>query len=173
MGINLVQAAFVLSLVMSLYFLALFFAEKKGRSDYLNFAIICIAVCLSYLNVTIHYEANDEVFLEALSKAGLVLLSPSCSSSARISRFFRQRKIFLRVMLVLGALSAAFVLIQRSKAAILGNFGLIMNFLIVPSCFWKSSCWFTRSCGSGTPGSCRSWAPSWSSSVRPFTMSCS
>ena len=133
MGINLVQAAFVLALVMSLYFLALFFAEKKGRSDYLYFAIICIAFCLSYFNVTIHYEANDEVFLEALSKAGLVLLSTFMFFfCVDFTGVFKQRKVFLRVMLALSAFCAVFVLVQRSKAAILGTFGLVMNFLIVP-----------------------------------------
>jgi methyl-accepting chemotaxis protein len=132
-GINLIQAAFVLAFVMSLYFLALFIAEKKGRKDYIYFAVICVAFCLAYLNVTIHYEANNEVLLEALSKTGLVLLSTFmllfCSE---FSGVFNRRKIFRRVMLVLGVLAAVFVLLQRSKAAILTNFGLVMNFIVVP-----------------------------------------
>ncbi|GEM_PF-2943963 len=132
-GINLIQGAFVLVLILGLYFVALFFAEGRAYGKHLIFSLMCASFCLAYFNVTFHYDANDEVLLEALSKGGLVLLSSlmvlyCCEATAVLNK----RRIFPLASMALGLSVAVAVMTRPSKEAVLVWFGYAMNGLIVP-----------------------------------------
>ncbi|HTX72776.1 MAG TPA: histidine kinase dimerization/phosphoacceptor domain -containing protein, partial [Rectinemataceae bacterium] len=132
-GINLIQGAFVLVLIIGLYFLALYFFNRRGKPTYLVFSFMCAAFCLSYFNVTVYFDADNEVLLEALSKGGLVIMSALmlvfCSE---FSAVLDRKHVFPLAVLVLGLAAAVFIMTRQSKEAILEYFGYAMNFIIVP-----------------------------------------
>ena len=132
-GINVIQGAFCLALIIGLYFLGLFFAERRKEVKYLMFCFICASFCIAYFSVTTHYEANNEVLMEALSKAGLVLMSTVLLMfCCEFTGILNYKRIFPLVMLGLGLVVSGAVLVQGSKEDILRWFGYAMNFLIVP-----------------------------------------
>jgi adenylate cyclase len=132
-GINLIQGAFLLALIIGLYFLALYLQERRRQARYLFFGLICFSFCLSYFGVTVHFEANNEPLLEALSKAGLVLMSSClvlyCGEAAGLRG---KARLAPRILLAVGLLAAAGILLLRHKQLILRWFGVAMNFVIVP-----------------------------------------
>jgi adenylate cyclase len=132
-GINLVQAAVVLSLLLAFYFLGLFLAEKRRQEKNLFFTLICLTFCLSYFGIAVHYESFNELLMEALSKGGLILLSSAmvvfCSVFTGV---LSKRKILPFAMLAVGLAGAVFVVIQPDKDSMARVFGYLMNFLIVP-----------------------------------------
>jgi PAS domain S-box-containing protein len=132
-GINLIQGAFLLVLIIGLYFVALFFAERRKYGKQLIFSLLCASFCLSYFNVTFHYDADDEVLLEALSKGGLVLLSSlMVVFCCEFTSVLNKGRIFPFASMALGLVAAALVMTRQSKEAALGWFGVAMNCLIVP-----------------------------------------
>jgi PAS domain S-box-containing protein len=132
-GINLIQGAFVLVLIIGLYFFALFFVSGRSYPKHLVFSLMCASFCLSYLSVTIHYDANDEVLLEALSKGGLVLMSSlMLVFCCELTSVLNARRVFPLASLALGAAAAGIVMTRGSKETILAWFGYAMNYLIVP-----------------------------------------
>jgi adenylate cyclase len=132
-GINLIQGAFVLSLIIGLYFLTLFLFERRKNRNHFIFSLICASFCLSYFNVTIHFDANDEVLLEALSKGGLILTSSFLLLFCfEFTSILRQRRAIPLAALALGAVVALLVVTRQSKREILAWFGYAMNYLIVP-----------------------------------------
>ena len=143
-GINLVQATFVVSVIMSLYVLALFFLDPDRKPGYLWFSLLCVAFCAAYLNVTVHNEAIPELPLEALSKACMVL------SSTFLLVFileyagpFRSRRAKAVVFgaLILAASAAALVILTRTtKRDILAAFGPAMNLVILPELLCEIAC---------------------------------
>lgn len=135
-GINLVQASFIMSLVMIVYVLALYFLGSNRRRADLYFVALGLAYCLAYVNVVIHNEALPEVPLEALSKAGMVLSSTFLVAFVvEFTGLFAgtwHKKLFLGVTLAAGAIAAGLILVQRDKQSILAMFSLGMNMLILP-----------------------------------------
>ena len=133
MGINLIQGAFVLALIIGVYFAALFLVQRRDNGKYIVFSLICVSFCLSYFNVTVHFDSNDEILLEALSKGGLVLMSSfmlvfCCEFTSVLNR----RRIFPLAVLALGILAASLAMTRSSKETLLSAFGYLMNYLIVP-----------------------------------------
>jgi DNA-binding CsgD family transcriptional regulator len=132
-GINVIQGAFVLALLLGMYFVALFLFARRKFGKYIVCSLICAAFCLSYCNITIHYDANDEVLLEAMSKGGIILMSSfmlifCCEFTSVLNR----RRIFPLASLGLGAIAAILVMTRPSKESILTWFGYAANWLIVP-----------------------------------------
>ena len=132
-GIDLVKGAFVLAMVIGFYFLGLFLFGQMRRPSYLLFAGVCLSFCLSYFNMAIHHEANDEVLLEALSKGGLVLLSSSTLAFVcEFSSVLNRRRALPLAYFAVGLGFALLVITRGSKQAILASFGLAVDLVIVP-----------------------------------------
>ncbi|MGO8695441.1 MAG: sensor histidine kinase [Rectinemataceae bacterium] len=132
-GINLIQGASVLVLIIGLYFLALFIFDRRNHIRYLIFSLMCASFCLSYFNVTVYYDADNEVLLEALSKGGLMLMSSFMLVFCwEFTSGLNRRRIFPLAVLAFGVAAAVLVMTRRSKEDILLWFGYAMNFLIVP-----------------------------------------
>ena len=132
-GINVIQGAFVLALLLAIYFAVLCFRERRAFGKYVLFSLICASFCLSYFNVTIHYDADDEVLVEAISKGGLILMSSfMLFFCCEFTSLFTRRRILPHLALALGATAAALVMTRQSKEAILTCFQYAMNFIIVP-----------------------------------------
>ena len=132
-GINVIQGAFVLAFLLAIYFAVLCFRERRVFGKNVLFSLFCASFCLSYFNVTIHYDADDEVLVEAISKGGLILMSSFMLFFCfKFTLFFTKRRILSHVSLALGAIAAALVMSRQSKEAILTYFQYAMNFIIVP-----------------------------------------
>ena len=132
-GINVIQGAFVLALLLAIYFAVLCFRERRILGKYVLFSLMCASFCLSYFNVTIHYDADDEVLVEALSKGGLILMSSfMLFFCCEFTSLFTKRRILPHLSLALGAIAAALVMTRQSKEAILTSFQYAMNIIIVP-----------------------------------------
>lgn len=133
LGINLVQGAFVLSLIIGLYFFILYLAEKKRQKTRLIFALFCFSYFFASIAIATFHDTSNEVMMENLSKFGL-LLSSTC-----LLRFFMEftgifnRNIAFRWFVNGFGLAAALgALFQRSKESLLVWFGWGINLLIVP-----------------------------------------
>jgi DNA-binding CsgD family transcriptional regulator len=132
-GINVIQGAFVLALLLGMYFVALFIFARRKFGKYFVCSLICASFCLSYLNMTIHYDANDEVLLEAPSKGGIILMSSfMLLFICEFTSLLNKRRIFPLASLGLGAIAAILVMTRQSKEAILTWFRYAADGLIVP-----------------------------------------
>lgn len=69
--VNLVQASFVIALVIGLYFLLLFIFIGFSDKRYLYFSLMCLFFALSYINMTFNYESNNMPLLEKISRISL------------------------------------------------------------------------------------------------------
>jgi DNA-binding CsgD family transcriptional regulator len=132
-GINVIQGAFVLALLLGMYFVALYFFARRKFGKYIFCSLICASFCLSYCNMTIHYDANNEVLLEALSKGGIILMSSfMLLFCCEFTSVLNKRRIFPFASLGVGTITALLVMTRQSKEVILAWFGYAANFLIVP-----------------------------------------
>jgi hypothetical protein len=147
LGIDLVKAIFMISLTMGTYALALVIRGSVRKKRNLLFFALCIAFCLSYLNVFLHHEAMPEAPLEALSKGSLPLamtllllvvldfVKPVESKGLAFAADF--------IPVVLGVASFAATATQIDKRGVLGVFAITMNFVILPELVaaLALSCW--------------------------------
>jgi Adenylate cyclase, family 3 (some proteins contain HAMP domain) len=132
-GVNLIQGAFVLALVIGLYFFALYITERRRTVKNLFFSLICVSFCLAYFSVTTHFDANDEALMEALSKGGLVLMASFwLAFCCEFTSVLNKKRILPLVAIALSAVAAGLVMTRTDKAEILAWFGYAMNFIIVP-----------------------------------------
>jgi diguanylate cyclase (GGDEF)-like protein len=137
-GVVLVQATFILSLLLFAYFLALFLVSNREYVIYLLYALICLAFCASYFNVFIHHEGIPELPLEKLSKAGMIILSTfMVAFCVEISGIFKQRssgirKALFALVFASGILGSIPILMQGSKQDMLAVFGTVITFTVAP-----------------------------------------
>jgi diguanylate cyclase (GGDEF)-like protein len=138
LGIGLVQATFILSMLLCAYFIALYLVSNREYRIYLLYALICLSFCASYYNVSIYHEGIPELPLEKLSKAGMITLSTFMSAfCVEFSGIFqrrdsRGRKILLAMIFASGILGALPVLMQGGKQEMLAVFGLIIIIVVAP-----------------------------------------
>lgn len=132
-GINLIQGAFVLSMIIGLYFFILYLAEKQRQKTRLIFALFCFAYFFATIAIATHHDTSNEIALENLSKFGLLL------SVTFLLRFFMEftgvlNKIRpLRIGIYsLGCIAAAGALFQQSKEALTSWFSLSIIVVVIP-----------------------------------------
>lgn len=132
-GINLIQGAFVLSLIIGLYFFILYLAEKQRQRDRLIFALFCFSYFFASIAIATHHDTNNEVLMENLSKFGLLL---SVTFILRFfivfTRVFNTNTALAIVLYACGFVSAIGSLIQPSKTALTVWFSAAIAFVIVP-----------------------------------------
>jgi len=73
-SVNLVQGAFLIAFIISLYFLLLFIFTQFSDKRYLYFSLMCILFSLSYINMTFNYESNNMALLEKISRISLLFV---------------------------------------------------------------------------------------------------
>ncbi len=132
-GISLIQGAFVLSLIIGIYFLTLFIAEKKRQKNHLIFALFCFSFFFATMAIATHHDTSNELIMENFSKFGLIL------SSMFILRFFMEftgvlNKVkTIRVILYFsGIIGAAGAMAQPDKASLALWFSRSIAILVVP-----------------------------------------
>lgn len=138
LGIGLVQATFILSMLLCAYFIALYVVSSREYIIYLLYAFICLSFCVSYYNVSIYHEGIPELLLERLSKAGMIILSTFMAAfCVEFSGIFqrrnsRGRKILLGLIYASGILGSLPIWMQGSKQEMLTVFGLVIIIVVTP-----------------------------------------
>ncbi len=138
MGVGLVQATVILSLLLCAYFVALYLVSNREYTIYLLYALICLAFCASYFNVFIHHEGIPELPLEKLSKAGMVILSTFmvafCVEFSGIfsRRYSTSRRMLFATVFASGILGSFLILMQVSKEDMLAVFGTVITIIVAP-----------------------------------------
>lgn len=132
-GVNLLQAAFILSLATGLYFLVFSFVTDDKSRKYLYFSIFSFIFCAAYFNVVIHHESMNEIFFEALSKSSMILMSTSIVLFiGEFTHILQKNKYFYKILTAISFAAFIFVFIQPTKESLLATFGQTLNFLIMP-----------------------------------------
>ncbi len=132
-GVHFLQGAFVLSLVIGIYFITLFLVIKGNTKKYIYFAFFAFFFCSVYFNVVSYYESNNEIVLESLSKSSMILLSASLLFFIReFTKLLYGKKLFWGFILFSSLMGFVFVFCQNDKESLLRVFGYFLNFMIIP-----------------------------------------
>ncbi len=132
-GIGLIQGAFVLSLVIGIYFLILFIAEKKRQKNHLIFTFFCFSFFFATIAIATHHDTSNEILMENLSKFGLIL-----SSTLILSFFMEFTGIFNKksapkiILYAVGLTAAGGALLQADKVSLTNWFSLSIFIIILP-----------------------------------------
>lgn len=140
-GVYVIRAASFLAIVLSGYFLTMFFSRGRTDRAYLSFALVCVGFVVAYLEITLQHLAANELLIKGLSKAGFVAVVVVAVSFfvidfAKIPR--RSRALRLILVAIAGALSIA-LLVQPSKAGVDNVFNLVMTFAFAPALLFHIS----------------------------------
>ena len=132
-GIYFLQGAFVLSLAVGIYFAALFLRIKGNTRRYLYFSFYAFFFCAVYFNVIAHYESNNEILMESLSKSSMILLSTSFLFFIKeFTMILNGKKIFWGIILASGLVGFLIVFLQGNKESLLSVFEVFLILLIIP-----------------------------------------
>ena len=74
LGVYLIRATGFISLVLSFYYLMLFFASGKNDAKFLHFALLCIGFFMAYLEISFATNWLSDLIIKKLSKIGFTLL---------------------------------------------------------------------------------------------------
>jgi methyl-accepting chemotaxis protein len=108
-NVNLIQGSCLISLILSLYFLLLFFGRKLKEIHFLYFSCICLFFAMSYYNIFFHFFDFHADFNEKISRSGFPLASMSIGLFIiEYSKLFNNKKIFRVLKYILIALISIF-----------------------------------------------------------------
>ena len=132
-SLNMVQAAVVVSIIIFLYMIFLFFTIKFKNYIFLYFGLTCLFYALSYSNMSLYSDAVPQVIFETISR---------CSFPwAVLSLFFfvleftniLHKKWFFKLLLAVPALIFTFLtLIQKSMQGVAAIFNITMPCYLFP-----------------------------------------
>ena len=139
-GVYFLQGSFILSFVIGIYFTILFLIIKGDTKKYLYFSFFSFFFCAVYFNLVGHYESNNEILLESLSKSSMILLSTSLLFFVKeFTRLLSVKKKFWGFIFIISLIGFVIVFIQNDKASLLSVFGHFLIYLIVPQMLVASS----------------------------------
>ncbi len=133
-SIHLIQGAFILALVVAIYYLFLFIAYKYREKTHLYYALFCISFALSYLGMAFQYYSDSVVVIDKISRIGL----PVCVVFFTIflmefiNVLTKYKKIVKIITISMGCISSIFIFLQKHPEQIEYFFALSMNFIIIP-----------------------------------------
>ena len=133
-NIHLVQAAVVFAILISVFFMLLYFRSSVRDIRYLYCALVCLSFALGYLNMSLYHDAADDVLLDKLSRTGLVLtalfLSWFAMAFTGIANGKRRLKLAFAVPSIACIIAVALQPDKRSLQAFFST--VITNFLLTP-----------------------------------------
>ncbi len=133
-SIHLIQGAFVLSIVIAIYYLFLFISYKYREKTHLYYSLFCISFALSYLGVAFHYYSDSVAMVDKISRIGLPfgMIFFTIFLVEFINLFAKYRKLVKIVMISMGSISALFILFQKTPKQIEYVFTYSLNIVIIP-----------------------------------------
>ncbi|OHD18777.1 MAG: hypothetical protein A2087_09640 [Spirochaetes bacterium GWD1_61_31] len=133
LGVNLLQGAVVLSLAIAIYFCVLSITARGNTRKYLYFGIFALLFCLSYFNMVIFHDTYDELHMEALSKATMILMPAALIMFVREFGQLYLKAYWLWALVIISSLVAwPLVFFQPDKQSMLAVFSQALNFVIIP-----------------------------------------
>ena len=132
-GMTLIQALFVFSLIIGLYFLFRFVTNDFNDIKYLYLFFMCMFFCCSYSNIVFYHDYSDELLLEKITRFGFPLLMCSLTLFIMEATKILNKKRWLKVAIIsFTSIVSIIVIFQNTKTDIYFLFKNIMNFLIAP-----------------------------------------
>ena len=139
-NIHLVQAAVVVSIVIAIFFLFLFFRSPKHDLRYLWFALVCVSFALGYSNMSLYNDSANDVVLDKGSRIGLALTSLFLAYFAMDFSGIKSRpklkaaaRFVMPALALLVAASAVVTLLQPDKFALQTAFSsFTSNYVLTP-----------------------------------------
>ena len=127
-SIYLIRAVMLLSLVISLYFLLLYFTGGNYQKKFLYFSLLGFSFALSYLEMA--FSANDyaELAFMKLSKIGFVFIMTSltlfCVEFIAVKKY---KKVFLLVAVLPAVLFTVLIAVQGTRPGVDTYLTLMMS----------------------------------------------
>jgi signal transduction histidine kinase/PAS domain-containing protein len=133
-SIHLIQGAFILSLVIAIYYLFLFIAYKYREKTHLYYALFCVCFAFAYISMSFQYYSDSVILLEQISRAG----HPFCVAFFLLfllefnSLFVKYKKLIIILSLSLCFIFSIIIFLQDSPRNIELVFSYVMNIVILP-----------------------------------------
>lgn len=133
-SIHLIQGAFILSIVIAIYYLFLFIAYKRREKTHLYYALFCISFALSYISMAFQYYSDSVILIEKISRTGY----PFCIIFFLIfllefnGFYSKYKKIIIISCLSLSSIFSILIFLQETPQNIESVFTYTINILIIP-----------------------------------------
>jgi class 3 adenylate cyclase len=131
---HLVLAAQVLSLLIALYLLFLFFSRGRKDTKYLYFAFMCLSFFLGYTNVGFAYSSPHDILLQKITRVFQILCFPCFSTFIleSVGIFGNKRKYIITGIYVYSLSFAFLIAIQQTKQLINAMYDITTNLNTTP-----------------------------------------
>lgn len=115
-SVHLIQATYILSLVIFLYFIFLYVTGKFTDLKYHYFALLCFSFSFAYINVVYQYNSGNNLLLEKFCRSGFQFTISFLIIFVLEFTQILNKKFILKVMLLLPSFILTFVFFfQDSK----------------------------------------------------------
>ncbi len=131
-GVYLIKAGAIISLLVCIYFLFLFFSRKGKDLRYLYFSGFCFVFTFSWLDITLYYDVMSEILFLKIARNGLIFSNMFLSLFVMEFTQILKSKWF-RIGAVIIALTLSLILIfQDTKQHLEDSFTIILNACLFP-----------------------------------------
>ncbi len=149
LNLYLIQASFVIGILIGLYFLLLFSARNFTNRHYLYFALMCFFFSFSYFNNSFTYSSVDEISLEKVSYFSFPMAALFVTLFVReYTNFLKKFWVFI-VLILPTVVFSFYVLLLNTKSdidAFFNNYSLnivimpmlLLSFILLISAFVKT-----------------------------------
>ena len=133
-NINSAQAIFVLTFLLGIYFLMVFFFQGVEQRKYLFFAFTCFFFGVNTVNMAFYYEWANGLLLFKLSRIGLSLCSGAvCLFVFEFAQILNHKKRIKFIIIIPAVVLAVLTALMPGKTALINFFNTIVsNFYITP-----------------------------------------
>jgi methyl-accepting chemotaxis protein len=136
--VNFVQAAGIIAIVLSVYFLFIFFMSRPKEIKNLMFGLACLTFFFGYINISYTFPGSDEVLLEKISRISLPLTALFIALFIIECTGILKKSRLVKLALILPAAGASLaVIFQNTKLSVQQTFGIITLFPLAPTLFFS------------------------------------
>jgi class 3 adenylate cyclase len=131
---HLVLAAQVLSLLIALYLLFLFFSRGRKDTKYLYFSFMCLSFFLGYTNVGFAYSSPHDLLIQKITRVFQILCFPCFSTFIleSVGIFGNKRKYVIGGIYVYSLSFAFLIAVQQTKQMINAMYNITTNLNTTP-----------------------------------------
>lgn len=133
-NVHLVQGVALISLLLFIYFLFLFFTRRTKDLRYLYFAVLCFFYFLAYSNISFKNDFSNEILLEKISRFSFPMTVLFLAFFVMEFTGILNKKIWLKIAMGIPPLTLSIItLFLNSKESIRKLFTISSNFFITPA----------------------------------------
>jgi hypothetical protein len=132
--IYLAQGSMLISFVLFLYYIFLFFSRGRVDKKYLFFGLMCLAFSFAQSNVACNFDYTPELFLEIVSRLSFPLSSIFLTLFVmEFTKLLNKKRILKLLIFIPLALASMTILISKSKLDTQTIFGMTSMIVITPT----------------------------------------